>query len=252
MVKPLAWMRAVRDHRPKAAPRSSRYAVLWALGLRMDADGAGFASQAQLAEDTTVTERTVRGHLAWARGVGFLELTHRGHRRGDGTVAASEFHLALPATSGRLTSTGNRQPVEVGLNRKDGRSQPEARFRPGALTPEDAVQGHLGTARAAAVLAVLPDRLAGGITRSTLEQACAELPDGWTPEALGLAAAAASWPDDARKGGMVIGWVRSLRDQRPPKRPLRSKPVAKHRCPNGRPYAADGTCCGSEHAEGAA
>lgn len=94
MTRPLVWMRAVRDARPKATV--DRLAVLWALALRMRADGAGYASVRTLADDVAVCERTARRATDWARECDYLNRTRRGHRLGDGRVVASEWQLTVP------------------------------------------------------------------------------------------------------------------------------------------------------------
>lgn len=100
-VKPIVWMRALRDD-PSVI--GTRLAVLWALGLRVRKDGTGWAPQRRLAADVGVSERTVRRVLKWAEAAGVVEQTSRGHRRGDGVVRASEYRLLLPS----LPDTGDR------------------------------------------------------------------------------------------------------------------------------------------------
>jgi len=131
-VKPLEWMRAVRDALPKPGPRSSRLVVLFCLALRMRPDGTGFCSQPQLAEDAEVHATTVRRHLTWARDTGYLVRTRRGHRLGNGTKIASEYALSQPST-GALLSTASTEQM-AGLNRADGGSQPSTGARPRGLT----------------------------------------------------------------------------------------------------------------------
>lgn len=97
-VPPLQWMRAVRDHEPKAPANSSRYGVLFALALRMNKNGTGFCSRPQLAADVVVGVRTVERHLKWARDNDYLKQTRRGHRITGDTVIASEWALTQPAT----------------------------------------------------------------------------------------------------------------------------------------------------------
>jgi hypothetical protein len=251
MVKPIEWMRAVRDHEPKPGPQSMRYAVLWGLALRLGGDGTGFCSVRQLCEDVEVSERTARGHLAWARKSELLEQTRRGHRLGNGSVVASEWKLtrAQPATRDLLRSTGNPSPVDESSTGKPGTLNRQATNPPRGPLQEDALQSR-PAALADAVLAVLPDRLAGMVTRSTLEQACAELSTAWTPEAVGRAAQAATWPADAR-GGIVVGWIRSLGE--PPRTKPASRPKAKRQCPDcGDPIAVDGSCGCDKQKVGAA
>lgn len=121
---------------------------------------------------------------------------------------------------------------------------PTATVAPRSAEELHAVQGR-PAALADAVLAALPARLAGRVTRSTLEQACADLPAAWTPAALRLAAAASVWPDNPRKGGLVIGWVRHQRDRTPPEPARRLGDEPRDECPGGKPWASDGTCgCG--------
>ena len=111
----MEWMTAVRDH-PDRPPAMQRH-VLLCLALRMDwRSGTGWASALQLAADAGVSEHTARRATVWGRRPcscggaecaehGLLHRTSRGHRRGDGTAAASGWELALPpqpATDGRL------------------------------------------------------------------------------------------------------------------------------------------------------
>jgi hypothetical protein len=95
-VQPLTWMRLLRDHTPKPPANSARFAVLWALALRMKSNGTGFASVSQLSGDIVVHERTVKRHLKWAREAKFLEQTRRGHRVTAELSLASEYALIAP------------------------------------------------------------------------------------------------------------------------------------------------------------
>jgi hypothetical protein len=136
-MKPLLWMRAVRDARPTVA----RLAVLLCLALRMRLDGSGYASERQLADDAMVTDRTVRRSTQWARDAGYLNRTRRGHRRGDGTVIASEWMLtdpSQPVTRALLSamSTGQQGPIDGGLNRTRPPSQPDSGAAPEVYDPE--------------------------------------------------------------------------------------------------------------------
>jgi Bacterial regulatory protein, arsR family len=133
-MKPLLWMRAVRDHVPKPGPRSARLVVLFCLALRMRSDGSGFASQRQLANDADVSESTVRRHLRWGRENGYVEQTRRGHRIDKDTVLASEYRLTQPVTGDLL------DPVPTGQsgvpNRSDSGTQPVTGDRPRGLPLE--------------------------------------------------------------------------------------------------------------------
>lgn len=98
-MKPLLWMRAIRDE--GGAPSTSTIAVLGQLALRMRPDGGGFASQQQLADDASVTTRTVQRALKWARDTGYLVQTRRGHRLDNERAVASEYRLTTPGQRDR-------------------------------------------------------------------------------------------------------------------------------------------------------
>ena len=96
-MKPLLWMRAVRDAEPRF--RGKRLPVLWALALRMSPNGQGFASHRVLATDADVSEHTAKRATREAHDRGYLDQTKRGGRRGTGVVVASEWALAEPSQS---------------------------------------------------------------------------------------------------------------------------------------------------------
>lgn len=128
-MKPLLWMRAIRDAELKRPTK--RLAVLWALALRMEKDGTGFASGDTLANDAQVHRATVSRATRAERKTGYLVQTRRGHRLGDGTVIASEWQLTNPVdnetqcgTSATLTEvsmsqTANLNVANDGLNVAD-------------------------------------------------------------------------------------------------------------------------------------
>jgi hypothetical protein len=98
-----SWLTAVRDHPER--PAAHQCHVLTMLALRMDwKTGCGFASTGQLVADAEAAERTVRRATSWARRSALLLQTRRGHRLGNGQVAASEWQLTQPATPDLLTS----------------------------------------------------------------------------------------------------------------------------------------------------
>lgn len=132
VVKPVVWMRAVRDHTPKPPANSARFSVLWGLALRMDSTGQGFASARQIADDVVLHERTVRRHLTWASEAGYLIRTRRGHRLGSGQAVASEYQLSQPDTGVRLSDTSTGQTAD--LNRTATRPQPDTGARPRGLS----------------------------------------------------------------------------------------------------------------------
>lgn len=151
MTRPLEWMRAVRDADPPFT--TARLAVLWALALRMDSTGHGFASANQLASDAGVHERTARRAIDEARGRGYLNRTRRGHRLGNGRAVASEWELTLPTQPVTGDLLADSQPVTGDLLTQSQpvrkHSQPVTGDRPRGLS----TRGLSASARAAAIIA---------------------------------------------------------------------------------------------------
>src|SRR5947207_1915931 len=101
------------------------------LALRMDwQTGRGFAATKQLMADASARDSTVRRSTKWARDNELLLQTRRGHRLGNGQVAASEWQLTQPVTPDRLTSqpvNGDGSTVQQGhLNRSAGMHHQES------------------------------------------------------------------------------------------------------------------------------
>jgi hypothetical protein len=122
-VKRFEWERALRS----SDVTGSALLVLLVLGTHMDGDGTnGRPSQATLAAETGLSKRSVRQYLADAVDAGWLVQVSRGHRRGDGTTAASCYSTSQPAAGRHLSvvSTGDVSPLEDDLNRQDPTSQP--------------------------------------------------------------------------------------------------------------------------------
>jgi hypothetical protein len=130
----LMWMRAVRDHRPKAG-RSARYPVLWGLALRMRPDGSGFVSVRTLAGDVELGESTVRRHITWAIKTGFLVRTRRGHRITNEVAIASEYRLCQPLSTEQLESDPTAQLSRP--NRSDNGTQPLSPDGPRESSPRE-------------------------------------------------------------------------------------------------------------------
>jgi biotin operon repressor len=140
-VTPLEWMRALRN----AGFTGGALNVLLMLALRMRKDGAGFASQRQLAKDAGVSESTVKRAIKLARSGGYVQQTRRGHRVTDGTSVASEYRLVVPTQpvtddtlgddpTGHGCHVGNgSQPVISKPNRSSGPSQPVTGDPPSGL-----------------------------------------------------------------------------------------------------------------------
>jgi hypothetical protein len=93
-VKPLLWMRAIRRLVGKTP---KRLAVLDSLALRMNADGAGFASTRQLADDSAASHSTVVRATKWARDEAHLVQVQRGHRLGNGRTMATRWQVTAPS-----------------------------------------------------------------------------------------------------------------------------------------------------------
>ena len=228
---------------------SGRAVALWGVidGHQRD-NGEAWPSQHHLADDLGCSPRSIDRAAAELAAAGWLTV-HRERGRGKTntyavigsprkTGAGADFSPQKTGAGDFRAGKPARAPSKTGTGADRTRDSEQ----------ENALQGRPG-ALAAAVLAVLPDRLAGQVTRSTLERHCGELPAGWTPETIGRAAAAASWPPDST-GGLVIGWVRAL-GAPPPARPV-SKPTPGPKCPDGYPYAADGSCGCGKHERGEA
>jgi hypothetical protein len=68
--------------------------VLIALADQLDAEtGEGLVSVLELAKAASVSARTVKRAIGWAKTADLLERTSRGHHLGDGTVSASGWRL---------------------------------------------------------------------------------------------------------------------------------------------------------------
>ena len=107
------WERALRAD---TTVTGSRLLVLLTLGTYMGNDGTrAHPGQRQLAEQTGLSERTVRGHLASAVADGWIVERYRGHRTGDGRGLASVFDAAVP-----VISTGTPVPVEDEISTGNG------------------------------------------------------------------------------------------------------------------------------------
>ena len=73
-------------------------AVALVIADEAHADGThALMSHQQLAAEVRVSERTAKRHTMRLRDRGYLQLSERGHRRGDGTTAANVYALTLPA-----------------------------------------------------------------------------------------------------------------------------------------------------------
>jgi hypothetical protein len=155
----LLWLTVIRDH-PDRPPPEQRH-VLYCLVLRIDwTTGAGSASLVQLAADAGCGRSTVQRALGWAQKHDLLVRTQRGHRRGDGSVWASEWWPHLPSEQFptdllTVASTGQNGS----LNRSMEPSQQVSGELPSVPRPS-VPRPSSARARAsaeAAVRAVLPD-----------------------------------------------------------------------------------------------
>ncbi|HEY5985984.1 MAG TPA: helix-turn-helix domain-containing protein [Streptosporangiaceae bacterium] len=106
-----SWQKAVCASRDITG---KRYEVAVTISLHARRDGTNaLVSIPELAETTGMSERSVRMHLSWLRSNGWLSVTHRGHRRGDGQVVPNVYCLALPTlgvASLPAIQTAGREP----------------------------------------------------------------------------------------------------------------------------------------------
>lgn len=129
MIEP--WLKAIRDH-PDRPTQAQRH-VLTMLALRLSWEtGSGFASVPDLCADADVKPRTVKYATSWARDAALLVCTRRGHRLGNGQVAASEWLLIIPQLQGAsectLRSQGARNKSQGARNASQGaRRDPPSR-----------------------------------------------------------------------------------------------------------------------------
>lgn len=91
------WKQRIQERPDRPQGRQHRQlAALLALADLLDAKtGEGRVSLLDLAKASGASERTVKRAIVWARTVGVLEQTSRGHRLGDGTAAASAWQLLV-------------------------------------------------------------------------------------------------------------------------------------------------------------
>ena len=237
-VKPLEWMRAVRD---SSEFTTARLAVLLSLALRMRSDGAGYASQLQLADDAGVSESTARKALRQARDRGYLEQTRRGHRVTDGTALASEYLLktppqpvtpdrlgqSQPVTPDRLEQSqpvisdrlGRSQPVTSATQPVTSATQPVTSDRPRGLHPEVFTPENVDDG------AVIADRLAHELgipldVAAVAGHASDRLADGWHPDDLvDHVTAAYQRTNVTNPSGFILTVLRGATSPPPPKTP---------------------------------
>lgn len=121
------WERAVKasDMPP------TRKLVLLTLATHSNKGGKAWPSQARLAAECGVTDRTIRGHLAAAVEDGWLERTRKGQKvgRAPEKTQTSEYLLRIPnrnvASGSNESPTGTDVPVPD-LQPEATRLQPEA------------------------------------------------------------------------------------------------------------------------------
>lgn len=158
-MRPLPWMKAVRDH-PQRPPSAQRD-VLFCLALRLDwKTGEGFASTGQLAADADVDERTVRRATGWARKAAMLVQKRRGHRTGDGGTLASEWRLTMPQpdTGDLLSETSTGQSAD--LNRTEDAPQPDTATPPSGTSSSRTSSSARGADATASRPPATPENLA--------------------------------------------------------------------------------------------
>lgn len=171
-IRPLIWMRALRDDSRCTA---TRLTVLCMLALRMRADGTGYASAQKLADDSRVNERTARRAVEWARWESYLNRTRRGHRLGNGQTVASEYALTLPVDNSSQPDTGDQLKDTStghtdGLNRTQQEPQPDTGVRPRGSPQEVNHQEGNGAVR---------DETAAAVASALRETRDKEVSDDW-------------------------------------------------------------------------
>jgi hypothetical protein len=87
-------------------------AVALVLVACMDDRGRCFPSQLLIAQRASLKPRAVRNHLRILIDSGWLTVTTRGHRKGDGSTVSSRYQAILPLS----ISTGTVVPLEVSLD----------------------------------------------------------------------------------------------------------------------------------------
>jgi hypothetical protein len=130
------------------------------------------------------------------------------------------------------------QQQEEEQQQQQGHDGPEQRA-PHALPDDDQDDG-----LTAVVLEHLPRELGRELAADprTLDTACRNLADaGWTLDDLEQVAARKRWHNAGP--GAVIAWVRNLATSPRPQPARLTYRSNANRCPNGAPYASDGTCC---------
>ena len=111
----------------------------WPSAPKHTGDGTrALMSNLRLAEILGRDERTVSRYTQQLRDLGYLELTERGHRRGDGTLAANVYELSLQDT--QVTSRDEPQQ-DTQMSSRDSAEQQHTEFSTGQ---NGASTGHPG------------------------------------------------------------------------------------------------------------
>lgn len=106
------WLSRVYVHARRPPGRQRDVLVALAVQFADWGTGRGYASIKSLSEFCSTSRSTVQRALRWARGASLAVRRTRGHRRGDGTVMASEWQLVssqgvtTPAVETALYASG--------------------------------------------------------------------------------------------------------------------------------------------------
>lgn len=161
--------------------------------------------------------------------------------------ADPSLSLTTPSPSPASPTTATAAPLAPPPEQQQEEEQqahdgPEQRA-PHALPGDDSEDGR-DRGLTAVVLEHLPRDLSRELAADprTLDTACRNLADaGWTLDDLEQVAACKQW--HGAGPGAVIAWVRNLATSPRPQPARLTYRSNANRCPNGAPYASDGTCC---------
>ncbi|PSL02504.1 IclR-like helix-turn-helix domain-containing protein [Haloactinopolyspora alba] len=242
------WERGIRG---STLPASARLVAL-TVATYTSPDGVTPAGRApsltDIAAATGLDRSTVRRHLNRLEVGGWVNRRRPTVDDARKKAARTAYELATPGGTVPLglgaenTGPGGTVPPDLGAENTGPRGTVPLK------SEHEHMHARAGAREADVVLAALPDRLAGKVTRSTLEDVCADLGPSWTPDALRRAAGEADWTS-ARGGGAVIAWLKDRSRRDPPAAREPSKATGNKTCSNGKVVAADGSCCHEHDAQ---
>ena len=139
-----------QNKKPRARRISSAEALAWALNLRLrnttakfilcalsqyvDGDGICFVSIASIAEDTELSDQTIRSRLAWLEEVGVIARSPQW---------IDEFGNRNSTGKGRRTSDNIRLMVALNQDQIEERTQNKSRKTPSEVDPQNHQEGEI-------------------------------------------------------------------------------------------------------------